>query len=92
MTQFVFFFITWKSLTAARSHSLTVIKLFSTEQSNTKKRMLVWEHCLSDPIASVGESWDRIPKHYFGASACVAPVGIFVSELREKRRRKTVIK
>ena len=36
--------------------------LFSTVQSNADKRKLDRERCLSHPVASLGESWDRYPR------------------------------
>ena len=45
--------------TAARSHSVTMLKKkFYAEQSNTDKRRLDRESCVSDYVASVGESKD----------------------------------
>ena len=35
--------------------------LFSTKQSNANKRRLDRERCLSYPVASLGESWNRDP-------------------------------
>ena len=43
--------------TAAKSHSAC----FPTQQSNANKRRLDRERCLSHPVASLGESWNRDP-------------------------------
>ena len=49
--------------------ALCFLTIFFTEQSNAEKKRLDRERSLSDPIASVGESWDRDTVSCLGAFA-----------------------
>ena len=56
---------------STRYSSQVALCFFSTEQSNPDKRRLDRERCLSHPVASLGESWNRDPEA-LSTGTCVA--------------------
>ena len=60
--------------------ALSVLKQYFLLSRALDKRRLDRERCLSNPVASVGESWDRDPDHRLGACVVPPPLGVSMSD------------